>query len=116
MARSVGIPAKFDIGFPLPANQKAGEIPGYHCWAEFYAPGLGWIPIDSSEASQDKKRMNYPFGALDANRIQFTLGGDLDLMPHQAGQPLNFFIYPYAEVGGKPFADIQRKFTFKDLP
>src|SRR5580704_625369 len=38
MARSQGIPSRFEIGFPLPADKHAGEIPGYHCWAEFFEP------------------------------------------------------------------------------
>jgi len=35
MARSQNIPAKFEIGFPLPADKHSSEIAGYHCWAEF---------------------------------------------------------------------------------
>jgi transglutaminase-like putative cysteine protease len=31
MARAAGIPAKFEIGLPLPADKTSGEIPGYHC-------------------------------------------------------------------------------------
>ena len=38
MLRVDGIPAGFDIGFPLPENKDKGDIAGYHCWAEFYAP------------------------------------------------------------------------------
>jgi transglutaminase-like putative cysteine protease len=36
LARSRGIPARFTIGFPI-GKAKSAEIPGYHCWAEFYA-------------------------------------------------------------------------------
>src|SRR5579862_7020171 len=41
MARSQGIPARFEIGFPLPSDKTAGEIAGYHCWAEFFNPQNG---------------------------------------------------------------------------
>ncbi|MBZ5551308.1 MAG: transglutaminase domain-containing protein [Acidobacteriia bacterium] len=115
MARSVGIPAKFEIGFPIPENQKSGEIAGYHCWAEFYIQGIGWIPVDSSEASKDKEKANYFFGTLDVNRVQFTQGRDLELVPPQAGKPLNYFVYPYAEVDGREFSKIDRKFSFEDV-
>jgi transglutaminase-like putative cysteine protease len=115
MARSVGIPAKFEIGFPLPENQSAGEIAGYHCWAEFYIQGIGWIPVDSSEASKNKEKASYFFGALDVNRVQFTQGRDLELVPPQAGKPLNYFVYPYAELDGKEFSNIDRKFSFEDV-
>jgi len=36
LARSVGIPARFAIGLPLPHERGTGEITGYHCWAELY--------------------------------------------------------------------------------
>src|SRR5207249_2747246 len=45
LARAEGIPARFIIGFPLKPEAE-GTVPGYHCWAEFYLPGRGWIPVD----------------------------------------------------------------------
>ena len=50
MARSQGIPARFEIGFPLPSDKHSAEIAGYHCWSDFYVEGKGWIPVDISEA------------------------------------------------------------------
>jgi hypothetical protein len=50
MARSQGIPARLEIGFPLPAAKTSGDIAGYHCWAEFYDSKYGWVPVDISEA------------------------------------------------------------------
>ena len=44
MARSVGIPARFAIGLPLPPGRGTGEVAGYHCWAELYVAGRGWVP------------------------------------------------------------------------
>src|SRR5581483_806687 len=41
MARSQGIPARFEIGFPLPDDKHSAEISGYHCWAEFFDPDHG---------------------------------------------------------------------------
>ena len=29
---------------------RAATIPGYHCWADFYLDGVGWVPVDASEA------------------------------------------------------------------
>lgn len=113
-ARAVGVPARFSIGFPLPAERGAGEVSGYHCWAEFYAEGIGWVPVDASEAAKDPARREYFFGAHDENRVEFTRGRDLLLAPQQAGEPLNYFIYPYAEVDGKAHAAIERKFTYRD--
>jgi hypothetical protein len=113
MARSQGIPARFDIGFPLPLDKSAGEIPGYHCWAEFYDPQLGWVPVDISQAWQQHKQ-EYFFGAHDANRVQFSMGRDLELAPRQAGEPLNYFIYPYVEVDGRKWENVADRFSFAD--
>lgn len=113
-ARAVGIPARFTIGFPLPADVGAGQISGYHCWAEFYVKGIGWVPVDASEAAKDPSKREYFFGAHDENRVEFTLGRDLVLSPKQQGEPLNYFIYPYAEVDGKPFASVEKSFAYRD--
>ena len=116
MMRASGIPARFEIGFPLPADKTAGDIPGYHCWAQFYVEGTGWIPVDASEAWKHPDQREYFFGAHDVNRIQFTTGRDLRLDATQKGDPLNYFIYPYAELDGKPFDKLQSHFAFRDLP
>jgi len=113
MMRAAGIPARFEIGFPLPADQHDGAIPGYHCWAEFYVEPYGWIPVDASEAWKHPDKKDYFFGAHDDNRLQFTVGRDIRLDPPQQGDPLNYFVYPYAEVDGKPFA-VASKFSFQD--
>ena len=114
LARAAGIPAKFEIGLPLPTNKESGEIGGYHCWAEFYLKGHGWVPLDASEAWKDPSKREYFFGAHDANRVQFNVGRDLVLAPPQAGPPLNYFIYPYVEMDGKPFTQVTKKFTYRD--
>lgn len=99
LARARGIPARFVIGFPMTAAD--GLVSGYHCWAEFYVRGKGWIPVDASEAakSNDPGMREYLFGNLDASRIQFTIGRDIKLQP-RTSQPLNYFIYPHAEADG----------------
>ena len=116
MARSQGIPARFEIGFPIPAAKHEGDIAGYHCWAEFYAGGKGWIPVDISEAWKDQSKKDYFFGEQNVNRVQFTLGRDLTLNPPQAGQPLNYFVFPYVEVDGKKYGNVSNHFTFSDIP
>ncbi len=101
LARAKGIPTRFVIGFPVPAKE-SGVVTGYHCWAEFFVEGKGWIPVDASEASKssDPAVRAYLFGNLDPDRIAFTTGRDIVLNP-QTAEPLNYFIYPYAEAGGE---------------
>jgi hypothetical protein len=114
MARSQGIPATFEIGFPLPEDKHSAESPGYHCWAEFFDPDHGWVPVDISEAWKHPAKKNYFFGAHDNNRVQFTMGRDLVLNPKQDGEPLNYFVYPYVEVAGKEYANVSNAFSFAD--
>jgi transglutaminase-like putative cysteine protease len=114
--RSLGIPARFAIGFPLPPERGAGEVSGYHCWAELYVRDLGWVPVDASEAAKDPQRRDYFFGAHDENRVEFTRGRDITLTPKQRADALNYFIYPYAEVDGKPFSSVNKIFKYRDLP
>jgi transglutaminase-like putative cysteine protease len=114
-ARAMGIPARFAIGFPLPADRGAGKISGYHCWAEFYAGGIGWVPVDASEAARNPGKREYFFGAHDENRVELSKGRDVVLTPKQQGAPLNYFVYPYAEVDGKAYTSMETSCSFKDL-
>lgn len=116
LARARKIPAKFTIGFPLPTDKHAGKVPGYHCWAWFHPEGHGWIPVDISEANKNPKMRSYYFGNLTPDRIAFTTGRDIELTPKQDGPPLNYFIYPYVEVLGKPYSEqnIKNQCSFED--
>ncbi|HEV8608707.1 MAG TPA: transglutaminase domain-containing protein [Thermoanaerobaculia bacterium] len=117
LARAEGIPARFVIGFPL-KKEPAGTVPGYHCWAEFYLDGVGWVPVDASDASKtmDARRREYLFGNLDPDRIQFTVGRDLRLDPPPCAEPLNYFIYPHAEADGKPLTPVSIQLEYRNRP
>jgi hypothetical protein len=114
MARSQGIPARFEIGFPLPSDKHSSEIAGYHCWSDFYIEGKGWIPVDISEAWKHPEKRDYFFGSHDVNRVQFSMGRDLRLNPPQDGKPLNYFVYPYVEIDGQEYPNISMGFSFSD--
>lgn len=111
MARSQDIPARFVIGLPVPDSPE-GPIGGYHCWAEFWDDDRGWVPVDSSEAKKRDLADAY-YGRLPNDRVEFTTGRDLLLEPRQSGEPLNYFIYPYVEVDGKPLDDVPARFAFE---
>jgi len=115
LARSVGIPAYLEFGFPIagiPFSDplpKDGTITGYHCWVWFHDPTRGWIPIDAADGRRwlDAKlpaAKNYLFGDLITERtaVAMSRGRDITLQPPQKSAPLNYFIYPYAEADGKP--------------
>ena len=114
MARAVDIPARFVVGFPLPEGVPSGRVNGYHCWAEMYIEGIGWLPVDSSEARKHPEKRDAFFGGLDANRVGFTTGRDLELVP-AASHPLNFFVYPHIEVDGREHLDVTKRWSFINI-
>lgn len=116
-ARAKNIPARFEIGFPLPTEHGKGMIGGYHCWALFHHDSKGWIPVDISEADKHPEMKEYYFGNLSENRVSFTTGRDIVLVPPQDGAPLNFFVYPYVEVNGNPWPKdhMVLEFSYEDV-
>lgn len=116
LARAEGIPARFDIGFPIPSDRPSGEIAGYHCWTQLHLPGVGWFPIDASEADKNPALRELYFGAQPADRILFTIGRDLELGEGHATGPLNYFIYPHVEVAGQTLEGVKTHILFADVP
>jgi transglutaminase-like putative cysteine protease len=117
MARGNKIPSKFEMGFPIPTKRGEGVVGGYHCWAWFLPNDKGWVPVDISEANRNPELKEYYFGNLSEDRVRFTTGRDINLEPRQKAGPLNFFIYPHAEVEGQthPQEMIERRFAYKDI-
>jgi transglutaminase-like putative cysteine protease len=116
MARTEGLPARFEIGFPIPEDRPAGEVGGYHCWVELFVPGSGWLPIDASEAYKHPEKRELFFGTHPADRIHFTTGRDLRLGSGHRDAPLNYFIYPYVEVDGIAYeGGIQKSFRYRNV-
>jgi len=76
---------------------------------------VGWVPVDASEAWKNPAKRDFFFGAHDTNRVFFTYGRDIRLSPDQKGDPLNYFIYPYAETNGQPVKNLQTHFSFRDV-
>jgi len=113
LARSAGIPARLVLGQalePPPPGQEACEICGYHCWAEFFASGLGWIPVDASCACKYGK--DDLFGSLEMNHIAWSIGRDILLNPSQRNDRVLFFAGPYVEADGQPCSQIDRHIKF----
>lgn len=121
LTRAQKVPAKFVMGFGIPEKRGKGDVGGYHCWAWFQPKGEGWVPVDISQANQVKKTnaklAEYLFSNLTEDRVVFTTGRDINLMPQQSGSALNFFIYPYVEVEGQAFAaeNVTRRFAYEDV-
>jgi transglutaminase-like putative cysteine protease len=117
LARSLGIPARFEIGFPIPEDRSSGEVGGYHCWVEFFLPESGWIAIDASEAFKNPEKREFYYGGRPNDRIHFTTGRDLRLGSGHTARPLNYFVYPYVEVAGESFSgEIVKRFSYRNDP
>lgn len=110
LARSLKIPARFIIGFAFPDQPTESVITGYHCWAEFYLKDRGWLPVDISEAIKHPEKREYFFGQIDANRVSFTVGRDIELRSARDTVRLNYFVYPYVLVDGLPYTSVRHTF------
>lgn len=115
LARHQHIPARFEIGFPIPTDKETGSVGGYHCWA-WFANADRWVAVDISEADKHPEMKEYYFGHLTPDRVCFTTGRDLRLQPSPDSGPVNFLIYPYVEVEGKPHTKFTKQFSYENLP
>lgn len=113
IVRAKGIPARFVMGFPIPAARGEGVVGGYHCWAEFMLPGGTWVPVDISEADKNPALADYYFGNLTEDRIACMRGRDIVLEPAPASGVQNFIIYALAEADGVA-VKTERKLSYKD--
>ena len=119
LCRARGIPCRLFYGSRLrPDNAGKDHDPGYRCWPNFFAPGLGWIPVDvSSGDTAAAGKADDWFGGLDENRIEWAEGRDFDLTPQSAQRP-DLVIRGWVEIDGKPSPNFQRTlhFTSKSVP
>src|SRR3989338_928480 len=131
IARAAGVPAREVFGLRLGKKDEEDMTSGHHCWSEFYVPGYGWVPADAADVrkimlvdkldlkgAQDK--IGYYFGGVEQYRIALARGGrGYYLSPRQNDGPLNYFMYPYAEINGKSVdwlagqADLKYRVMFK---
>jgi len=114
LCRSIDIPAKFEIGFPISERKGSGDVGGYHCWAWFAKNGH-WVPVDISEADKHPELKDYYFGHLSADRVVFTTGRDLQLDPAPQSGSVNFLIYPHIEVDGTVHTKFFKRFRYEDI-
>jgi hypothetical protein len=139
LAIASGIPTRMVYGSLLkPTLNGADSDASYHCWVEFFAPQLGWIPVDASLANiyaeeikltdanrklvelttstgyhgSDPAKIDYYFGNLDERRLVWSIGRDLIMQPPQDDGPVNSLSKIYLEIDGKQSTDWTRKCTY----
>lgn len=112
--RAAGVPSR-DV-FGLRIKGETGEVSGdFHCWSEFYLPGTGWVQADPADVRkamlvdnlvldepETKKSTEFFWNGDDLFRIALNRGDrGLVFQPPQAGEPLEYFMYPFGQVDGK---------------
>jgi len=111
--RTMGIPARFHMGFPIPDGE-SGKVGGYHCWADYYIENKGWYPVDISEADKYPEKIDYFFGTVCNNRVEMMVGRDFKLKGYELDF-VNLFIYPIMEINDKLSYQYKKNFTYKNL-
>ena len=125
LSRAAGVPARDvygirvapsahgykSLGANTPAISKA-----QHCRAEFFAQGIGWVPVDPADVRKvvleeppGKLSMEDPkvlaarkrlFGGWEMNWLAYNMGHDV-VLPHSRGPKLPYLMYPNGETGGE---------------
>jgi transglutaminase-like putative cysteine protease len=125
LSRSIGIPTRMVYGSlfqgennPIPnkASLEGKDTDAsYHCWVEFYAGGIGWVPLDVALADQlpTPEQREWNIARQDNRRVTWSYGRDLTLAPKQDGPEVNAMHTVYVEIDGKPHPGWDRKFTYR---
>jgi transglutaminase-like putative cysteine protease len=136
MARSIGIPARDIYGVRVAPSQFGYKSMGLgspiaskaqHCRAEFFAQGIGWVPVDPADVRKvvleeppGNLSVNDPkvvamrkklFGAWETNWLAYNTAHDVKL-PHSDGPKIPYLMYINGETGGKPLDQLDPD-TFK---
>ena len=114
LARAAGVPAREILGIRTGKKANQDISKWQHCWAEFYLPGYGWVPVDPADVRKAMLKRDlklndpevaelrdYYWGRVDQYRIRLSEGRDLQLSPPQKGPAINYLMYPFAQVGGE---------------
>jgi transglutaminase-like putative cysteine protease len=125
MARSVGVPARDIYGVRVAPSQfgykslglgSTNASRGQHCRAEFYAQGIGWVPVDPADVRKvvleeppGNLAINDPkvvamrkklFGAWEMNWLAYNTAHDVKL-PNSTTPKIPYLMYTNGETGGK---------------
>ncbi len=119
LARASGVPARDVYGIRVTASPRGYKSMGrlgdiskaQHCRAEFYAQGIGWIPVDPADVRKVileekpgltldddlvKQARTMLWGGWEGNWLAYNTGHDIRL-PGSTRAPVPFLMYPQAE-------------------
>ena len=145
LAMASGLPTRLVYGSFLKKELDSQDADqSYHCWPEFFAPGLGWVPHDVAVADifhkefpltdennklvrlttadgftgPDPAKVDYYFGNIDERRVVWSRGRDLVLTPKPANSPVNAMAKAHVEVDDKVHPEKDgwvRKLTYREI-
>jgi len=143
LSRAAGVPTRIVYGSLMKPDLDGGDADlSYHCWIEFDAPGVGWVPLDVAVADiyagdfdTDEKnetlvrrttadgyrgpqpeKVEFYFGGLDSRRVTLSSGRDISLPPDPAAGPVNALPKAHVVADGRPLAENagwKRKLTYR---
>ena len=125
LSRSVGIPARDIYGLRVAPSEFGYRSLGLgnpnasraqHCRAEFYAQGIGWVPVDPADVRKvvleeppGNLKVDDPkvvamrrklFGAWEMNWLAYNTAHDVKL-PNSSTARIPYLMYTNGETGGK---------------
>jgi transglutaminase-like putative cysteine protease len=125
LSRSVGLPARDIYGLRVAPSQfgyrglgigNPNATRAQHCRAEFFAAGIGWVPVDPADVRKvvlEEPPGNLPvndpkvaamrkklFGAWEMNWLAYNVAHDVKL-PNSEGPKIPYLMYTNGETGGK---------------
>lgn len=132
LCKALGIPSRMVFGAMFRKRLDGKDVDqSYHCWLEYWSPEKGWVPVDVAfadlfetpgEFARDQADLfgipddkDYYFQRIDARRVTFSRGRNLDLVPRQHGDPLPFFVKGYVEADGKEHTGWTRTLTYTEV-
>jgi len=131
LARSVGVPARDVYGLRVAPSNHGYKSLGVgspnvtraqHCRAEFFAQGIGWVPVDPADVRKvvlEEPPMNlkidHPmvvaarkrlFGGWEMNWLAYNIAHDVKL-PGSSSAKIPYLMYPNGETGGKALDSLE---------
>ncbi len=125
LCRAVGVPARDVYGLRVAPSEYGYKSLGVgspnvtraqHCRAEFFAQGIGWVPVDPADVRKvalEEPPANLPlgdpkvqaarkrlFGNWEMNWLAYNMGHDIKL-PSSRGPKVPYLMYINAESGGE---------------
>jgi Transglutaminase-like superfamily len=113
--KSLGMKARIEAGFALPAGEGVSSLDEVLVWTSILIPGIEWIPVDLRDAQLRPEEWESRFGGLDQPRIRMISNEGTDLDPSIGDGIPKLFLKPHAECDGKVWAGLKITMNVKGI-